>query len=270
MFQSGRALAASKERDFAGWLVDGETLHALAKREGAPPPRRVAAIIKQVAEALDYAHLKGVIHRDLKPSNILIPKSGVVKVMDYGIARSARLEALTATGAFLGTPEYIAPETAEGGHADARSDLYPLGVVFYEILTGVPPFVGDTPFSILRKICSEPPPPPSAVRDVPEVLEGILLRLLMKKPSERLREKIYPTFGVVGALVLLILTVACGNLGSLLLARGAARKREMSVRVASARAWGASSGSCSPKAFFSPLSERWRASLLVRLCSERS
>ena len=166
-------------------LVDGETLHAMARREGALSPMQACNIVKQVAEGLDYSHLKGVVHRDLKPSNIMILKSGAVKVMDFGIARSSRFDGLTLTGAFLGTPEYIAPETAEGGRTDARSDLYSLGVVFYEILTGVRPFVGDTPFATLKKICSEPPTPPSAVRNCPAELEAIVLKLLRKNPLER-------------------------------------------------------------------------------------
>ena len=116
-------------------LVRGETLHARVQRLGAFPPRQAAEVACQVAEALDYAHLKGVVHRDLKPSNIMIPAEGVLKVMDYGIARARRFEGLTATGAFLGTPEYVAPETAEGQGSDARSDLYSLGVVLYEVLT---------------------------------------------------------------------------------------------------------------------------------------
>ena len=166
-------------------LVDGETLHAMARSEGALLPMQACNIVKQVAEGLDYSHLKGVVHRDLKPSNIMILKSGAVKVMDFGIARSSRFDGLTLTGAFLGTPEYIAPETAEGGRTDARSDLYSLGVVFYEILTGVRPFVGDTPFATLKKICSEPPTPPSAVRNCPAELEAIVLKLLRKNPLER-------------------------------------------------------------------------------------
>ena len=166
-------------------LVDGETLHSMARREGALPPVVACNIVKQVAEALDYSHMKGVIHRDLKPSNIMLLRSGVVKVMDYGIARSSRFDGLTVTGAFMGTPEYIAPETAEGGKTDARSDLYSLGVIFYEVLTGVRPFVGDTPFATLKKICSEPPKPPSAVRNCPDELEAIVLRLLKKNPSDR-------------------------------------------------------------------------------------
>jgi serine/threonine-protein kinase len=167
-------------------LIVGETLQALIKRNGAVTPRKAANIVAQVAEALDYAHLKGVVHRDLKPSNIMILRDGTVKVMDYGIARARRFEGLTVTGAFLGTPDYVAPETAEGKVTDARSDLYSLGIVFYEILTGKKPFVGDTPFATLRKHCTEVPTPPSAVAaDVPRELEEIVLRLMSKDPADR-------------------------------------------------------------------------------------
>jgi hypothetical protein len=167
-------------------LVRGETLHARIKREGALAPREATRIIVQVAEALDYAHLKGVIHRDLKPSNVMLLEDGTVKVMDYGIARARRFEGLTVTGAFLGTPDYVAPETAEGKPTDGRSDLYSLGVVFYEALTGKRPFVGQTPFETLKKHCSEAPTPPSVVSpDCPRELEAIVLKLLRKEPDER-------------------------------------------------------------------------------------
>jgi Protein kinase domain/PEGA domain len=167
-------------------LVGGETLHARIRAEGAFEPRAGARVVTQVAEALDYAHLKGVIHRDLKPSNIMILADGTVKVMDYGIARARRFEGLTVTGAFLGTPDYVAPETVEGKGADARSDLYSLGIVFYELLTGRKPFVGDTPFATLRKHVSEPPTPPSViVPGLPKELEEIILKLLSKSPDDR-------------------------------------------------------------------------------------
>jgi hypothetical protein len=167
-------------------LVQGETLNARVRRVGALEAKEATRIIAQVAEALDYAHLKGVVHRDLKPSNIMILGDGTVKVMDYGIARARRFEGLTMTGAFLGTPDYVAPETAEGKGTDARSDLYALGVVFYEILTGKKPFVGDTPFATLRKHCTEPPTPPSTISPgTPRELEAIILRLLRKDPEER-------------------------------------------------------------------------------------
>jgi hypothetical protein len=167
-------------------LVEGETLQAHFRRVGALDARSATKIVAQVAEALDYAHLKGVVHRDLKPSNIMILRDGTVKVMDYGIARARRFEGLTVTGAFLGTPDYVAPETAEGKTTDARSDLYSLGIVFYEILTGKRPFAADTPFATLQKHCAEPPPPPTSINAaVPKELEAIILRLLSKKPDDR-------------------------------------------------------------------------------------
>ncbi|MCM2256973.1 MAG: protein kinase, partial [Vicinamibacteria bacterium] len=167
-------------------LVDGDTLSSYARRRGPLPSREAAEIVAQVAEALDYAHLKGIVHRDLKPSNIMLMRDGTVKVMDYGIARSRRFDGLTVTGAFLGTPDYVAPETAEGHGTDARSDLYSLGIVFYEILTGQRPFVGETPFATLKKHCLEPPTPPSAILPgVPRELEAMILKLLRKDPAER-------------------------------------------------------------------------------------
>jgi serine/threonine-protein kinase len=167
-------------------LVAGETLQAYLRARGPLPAREAARVVAQVAEALDYAHLKGVVHRDLKPSNIMLLEDGTVKVMDYGIARARRFEGLTVTGAFLGTPEYVAPETIEGAGSDGRSDLYSLGVVFYEALTGARPFSADTPFAILRRHLAEPPPPPTTLRpDLPPELEQIVLRLLKKAPAER-------------------------------------------------------------------------------------
>jgi predicted Ser/Thr protein kinase len=167
-------------------LVRGRTLQARLRELGALAPKAATQVIVQVAEALDYAHLKGVVHRDLKPSNIMLLEDGAVKVMDYGIARARRFSGLTVTGAFLGTPDYVAPETAEGRATDARSDLYSLGVVFYEVLTGRKPFVADTPFGVLSKHVNEPPPPPSAVAPgCPRELEAVVLRLLAKDPDER-------------------------------------------------------------------------------------
>jgi hypothetical protein len=167
-------------------LIAGETLQARLQRGGALDPRAAAGLVAQVAEALDYAHLKGVVHRDLKPSNIMVLADGTARVMDYGIARTRRFEGLTVTGAFLGSPEYVAPEAIEGKPTDARGDLYSLGVVFYEALTGRRPFAAETPFAILRKHLTETPPPPSAVTPgIPAELERIVLRLLSKRPEDR-------------------------------------------------------------------------------------
>jgi len=167
-------------------LVEGETLQALLLRNGAMDPRLATQAVVQIAEALDYAHLKGVVHRDLKPSNVMVLPDGMLKVMDYGIARARRFEGLTVTGAFLGSPEYVAPETIEAKGADARSDLYSLGVIFYETLTGTRPFLADTPFAILQKHLTEVPAPPSARRPgVPGELDRIVMRLLSKAPEQR-------------------------------------------------------------------------------------
>jgi serine/threonine-protein kinase len=166
-------------------LLQGETLRACLDREGRLDPHLAARVTGQVAEALDYAHNKGVIHRDLKPSNIMLDRSGGVKVMDYGIARAQRMEGLTTTGAFLGTPTYAAPETVEAG-SQPPSDMYSLGVVFFEMLTGSPPFRGESAFAVLRSHAITPPPIPSSLNyALPEVLDRIVLHLLSKQPAAR-------------------------------------------------------------------------------------
>jgi Protein kinase domain/PEGA domain len=167
-------------------LVPGETLQARLQRLGALEPRVAAGLVVQIAEALDYAHLKGVVHRDLKPSNVMVLPDGTVKVMDYGIARVRRFEGLTLTGAFLGSPDYVAPEAIEGRNTDGRSDLYSLGVLFFEALAGRRPFLADTPFAILRQHLTEPPPALATLRPgIPADLEAVVQRLLSKTPEER-------------------------------------------------------------------------------------
>jgi predicted Ser/Thr protein kinase len=166
-------------------LIRGETLSARLDREGRLDVPEALRLTAQVAEALDYAHSKGVIHRDLKPSNIMIEASGAVKVMDYGIARAQHLEGLTTTGAFLGTPSYVAPETVEAASQSA-SDLYSLGVVLFEMLTGSLPFGGSTAFAVLKNHCTTPPPDPSSLNPaLPAELDRLVLRLLSKDPSDR-------------------------------------------------------------------------------------
>jgi Protein kinase domain/PEGA domain/Tetratricopeptide repeat len=167
-------------------LLPGQTLHDFIAERGAAAPRTAAAIVVQVAEALDFAHSKGVVHRDLKPSNVMLLPDGTAKVMDFGIARARRFEGMTATAAFLGTPDYVAPETIDGRGTEARSDLYALGLILFELLTGQRPFTGDTPFAILKKHCTEEPPPPSRVKPgVPAELDAIVMQLLRKNPEER-------------------------------------------------------------------------------------
>jgi len=167
-------------------IVQGETVHDRLKRDGPIPAAQAVEVIAQIGEALDYAHNKGVIHRDLKPSNIMVLRDGTAKVMDYGIAKAQRLEGLTVTGAFLGTPEYVPPEVVEGQKADARSDLYSLGVVFYEMVTGKRPFIGESPFQVLRMHTTDTPTPPTTLTsNLPHELEEMILRLMAKDPAER-------------------------------------------------------------------------------------
>jgi hypothetical protein len=167
-------------------FLAGETLQAFLRNRGAAEPRLAASIVAQVAEALDFAHSKGVVHRDLKPSNIMLMHADIAKVMDFGIARARRFEGITMTGAFLGTPDYVAPETVEGRGTEPSSDLYALGVVLYELLTGRRPFIADTPFAVLKKHCTEDPLPPGSIKPgVPPPLESIVMQLLRKDPAQR-------------------------------------------------------------------------------------
>ncbi|MBI2839485.1 MAG: protein kinase [Acidobacteria bacterium] len=166
--------------------VEGENLKQKLLRERKLPPEVAVEIIIKVVEALDYAHLKGVIHRDLKPANILITNSGAVKVMDYGIARAISKEGLTATGAFMGTPAYMAPETTGAKPVDHKSDLYSVGVILFELLTGCTPFASDSPFALIERHRVDPPPPLRSIDpSMPASLERVILKLLEKDPEKR-------------------------------------------------------------------------------------
>jgi hypothetical protein len=170
---------------FAMELIDGETLRDRLDREGRIDPALAAGITSRVAEALDYAHHKGVIHRDLKPTNIMLDRHGAVKVMDYGIARAQFREGITTTGGFIGTPQYSAPEAADG-LTEPKSDIYSLGVVFFEMLTGSLPFPNENPYAALHSHKTAPPPTPSTLNyALTEEIDGIVLRLLSKDPSQR-------------------------------------------------------------------------------------
>ena len=169
--------------------IDGRSLADVLRSEGRVRPDRCADAAIAVALALASAHASGVIHRDIKPANILITREGQVKVADFGIARalnSAHEQDLTQTGSVMGTASYFSPEQAQGLQLDARSDLYSLGVVMYEMLAGKPPFTGENPVAIAYKQVHEAPVPPSqTVTGVPAGLEGITLQLLAKNPADR-------------------------------------------------------------------------------------
>ncbi len=166
-------------------FVEGKSLRDLM-RQGYPfSYSDVARIGAALAVALDYAHAKGVVHRDIKPANILLTEQGAVKITDFGVARLAT-SSLTTTGQFIGTPNYMSPEQVTGSPVDGRSDLFSLGVVLFELLTGKRPFAGETLTEVSYKIVHEPPPVPSQVRPgLPPAFNPIILKLLEKNPENR-------------------------------------------------------------------------------------
>jgi serine/threonine-protein kinase len=168
-------------------LVDGRSLRDVLKSEGALLARRATEIASEVAAALSVAHQAGLVHRDVKPGNILLAKDGTVKVTDFGIARAWDDSAeLTKTGAVIGTATYFSPEQAQGAAADGRSDVYALGVVLYEMLTGRPPFTGDSPMSVAFQHVSTEAPAPSALNsDVPASLDTVVAKAMRKDPNGR-------------------------------------------------------------------------------------
>ncbi|MEP6767265.1 MAG: protein kinase [Acidobacteriota bacterium] len=172
-------------------LVVGETLRRALDREGPLSASQAAAIGRRIAQGMAAAHASGVIHRDLKPANIVLPAvpdgRRVAKIVDFSIAKLAEPgETLTGSGAFLGTPRYMSPEQCEGRELDARSDVYALGVLLYEVLSGRPPFEARTPAAIAVKQIRESPPPLLRVRpDVPEELARLVMKCLSKDPALR-------------------------------------------------------------------------------------
>lgn len=171
-------------------FIQGEDLCSLLARTGPLPPARAGKIAYQVSLALVAAHATGVIHRDLKPENImLIARDGqtdFVKLVDFGIAKiPTKGQALTALGSVFGTPEYMAPEQARGGQVDARTDLYALGIVLYEMLAGRPPFTGPSPGDlIIAQLKTAPPPLPASID---HELAALVMQLLAKDPGARVQ-----------------------------------------------------------------------------------
>ena len=171
---------------FAMENVSGGSLHDLIKKRGPLPLDESLIIINRVAEGLDYAHRKGIIHRDIKPGNILLDEDERPVITDFGIAKATFDQALTKTGVSFGSPEYMAPEQFKGLPADKRADLYSLGILFYQMLTGYVPFKGDTAVSTAFKHVNEPVPSIQNIRpDIPAWVDGVLNNLLAKEPANR-------------------------------------------------------------------------------------
>src|SRR6266446_9528629 len=167
-------------------FVEGQDLRSLLLEKGKLAPEEAARIMLQICRALEAAHAEGVIHRDLKPQNIMLDAKGRVYVMDFGIARSAYLPGMTQTGALIGTPEYMSPEQGRGEKLTERSDLFSLGIIFYELLTGKSPYYSDTPLATLWKRMTEKATPPVVVDPtLPQALSDIVAKALEIEPKNR-------------------------------------------------------------------------------------
>lgn len=166
--------------------VDGITLKDFIRSQKIIPAGIAIKITMQILSALQHAHERGVIHRDIKPQNIMILNDGTIKVMDFGIARINKFETVTMTDKAIGTVYYISPEQARGEHTDERSDVYSIGVMLYEMLTGEMPFDGDTPVNVaIKQIQTAAKRPRSINRSIPVGLEQIVMRAMMKTPDKR-------------------------------------------------------------------------------------
>ena len=165
--------------------LDGRSLKELIIARGPAPVHVAIDYARQILAAIRFAHRHGIVHRDIKPHNVLVDAEGRLKVTDFGIAR-AGVSQMTEAGSIIGTAQYLSPEQAKGAPVDQTSDLYSVGVVLYELLTGVVPFSGDTPVEIAVKHLSSPPEPPSAKRaEIPHELDLVVMRALAKDPSDR-------------------------------------------------------------------------------------
>ena len=167
--------------------VEGRTLRDVLREEGRLLPQRALELTADICAALDVAHAAGIVHRDVKPANVMLTRAGEVKVMDFGIARAAAdTSGMTQTAAVIGTAAYLSPEQARGEHVDARSDLYSTGCVLYELVTGAPPFTGDSPVAVAYQHVREDPLLPSAFdTTLPAQVDAVVLKALAKNPANR-------------------------------------------------------------------------------------
>jgi eukaryotic-like serine/threonine-protein kinase len=167
-------------------MASGRDLAQMLREEGRLSPDRVVRIGTQIAEALGHAHSAGLVHRDIKPANVIIGEEDKVKVTDFGIARAAGDSTLTATGSVLGTAHYISPEQAAGDRIGPPTDIYSLGIVLYEMLTGTLPFTGDSALAVaMRHVSDEVPAPSELNRDVPDGLDDVVAKATAKAPKDR-------------------------------------------------------------------------------------
>jgi len=189
VYDTGEAATASGPLPYIVMeYVEGVTLRDIVHNDGPMPPRRALEVIADACQALNFSHQHGIVHRDVKPANIMISNAGAVKVMDFGIARALADggNSVTQTSAVIGTAQYLSPEQARGEQVDARSDVYSLGCVLYEILTGEPPFVGDSPVAVAYQHVREDPEPPSHRRPgISAELDAVVLKALAKNPENR-------------------------------------------------------------------------------------
>jgi serine/threonine-protein kinase len=168
--------------------VEGDTLRDVLRREGRLSPERAMSLTADICAALDFSHRNGIVHRDVKPGNVMITPQGTVKVMDFGIARAVSDSAatMTSTAAVIGTAQYLSPEQARGEGVDARSDVYSAGCLLYELVTGTPPFTGDSPVAVAYQHVREDPRTPSSINpEIPPELDAILLKAMSKNPANR-------------------------------------------------------------------------------------
>ena len=157
-------------------FIDGTSLDNILYKRGTLSLDRAINTIARMANALAYTHARGIVHRDIKPSNIMVDRSGIVKLTDFGLALQERTQRLTVEGGIVGTPEYMSPEQASGETATVQSDIYSLGVVFYELVTGKVPFEAETPLGVINKIRSDTHAPPRSINSgIPPDVERIIL-----------------------------------------------------------------------------------------------
>jgi serine/threonine-protein kinase len=169
--------------------LNGVTLDQWLANRGPMPIPMAAQVVRQIADALDYAHAAGIVHRDIKPSNIMIGSDGRATLMDFGLVRAGEGSKLTRSGMVVGTPEYMAPEQALGNAVDGRTDIYSLGVVIYRMLTGEVPFVRSNSMATVYAHVNEPPPPLRILRpETPKSVEAVVLKALAKRPEDRYQD----------------------------------------------------------------------------------